>query len=141
MKISASHHINGLAAFLSTTTGFMTTIAALLAGIAVGGAIHFNDAYMLAFNLLLSVAAIVISSVILVANARSEAAIQVKLDHLIEFSKADNNVIGLEHKDVGEIEKARVAVEKNAIAALDEHIEEEVEDEVSEQLDERGVRR
>lgn len=139
MKISPSSTINSFASFLSTTTGFLITSIALVVGVAIGWLIHFNDAYMLAFNLLLSIAAIIISSAILVSGARSEAALQVKLDHLIEFSKASNKIIGLEHKEVSEIEAERKAVEQDAITKLDEHIEEEVEEEVSEQLDERGV--
>ncbi len=140
MKFSPSTSINNFASFLSTTTGFLMTSTALVVGVAIGWLIHFNDAYMLAFNLLLSIAAIIISSAILVSGARSEAALQVKLDHLIEFSRASNKIIGLEHKDVSEIEAAREAVEKEAVK-LDEHIEEEVEEEVTEQLDERGVGR
>ena len=58
-----------------------------------------------------------------------------KLDYLIEFSKASNKIIGLEHRDVEEIEAEREAVEAEA---LEEHIEREVEEEVSEQLNKRG---
>lgn len=140
MRLSPSASINAFAGFLSTATGFITTSLAVLAGVAIGWVIHFNDAYMLAFNLLLSIAAIVISSAILVSGARSEAALQVKLDHLIEFSKASNKIIGLEHKQVSEIEAEREAVEKDAIAQLDQRIEDQVEDEVAEQLSEHGVR-
>ena len=139
MKFSPSVPINAFSSFLSTTAGFLTTMTALVIGVAIGWLIHFNDVYMLAFNLLLSVAAIVISSAILVSGARSEAAIQVKLDHLIEFSKASNKIIGLEHKEAAEIEAERAAVEKDALEKLDERIEDEVEDEVAEQLTERRV--
>lgn len=139
MRFSPSAPINAFSSFLSTTAGFLTTMTALVMGVAIGWLIHFNDAYMLAFNLLLSVAAIVISSAILVSGARSEAAIQVKLDHLIEFSKASNKIIGLEHKEAAEIEAERAAVEKEALQTLDERIESEVEEEVDEQLTERGV--
>src|ERR1700759_1004764 len=141
MKISPSASINSFASFLSTTTGFLMTSIALIVGVAIGWLIHFNDAYMLAFNLLLSIAAIIRSSAILVSGARSEAALQVKLDHLIEFSKASNKIIGLEHKDVAEIEAARKAVETDALSDLEDHIEAEVEEEVAEQLDGGGVRR
>jgi low affinity Fe/Cu permease len=114
---------------------------AVLVGVTIGWMVHFSSDYMLVFNLLLSIAAIIISSVILVANARSEAAIQVKLDRLIEFSKASNAVIGLEHKDVAEIEAEREAVEKEAQERLDDRIEEEVEQEVAEQLGNRSPKR
>ena len=115
---------------LSTWQGFLGTFLILLLGIGIGAALQFNEGFMFGFNIFLSVAAIVISGVILVAGARSEAAIHVKLDHLIEFSKATNKAVGIEHKDVREIEKERKAVEEEARKEL----ENVVEDEVSEQL-------
>ena len=133
--------INRLADFLSTALGFATTFLALLIGIGIGVLVHFNNDFMLAFNLLLSVLAIVISGIILVSGARSEAALQVKLDRLIEASKASNAIVGLEHKAVAEIEEEREKAERDAAHELDAHIEEEVEEEVTEQLDERGVAR
>lgn len=115
---------------LSTWQGFAATFLVLLVGIAIGATLQFNEAFMFGFNIFLSVAAIVISGIILVAGARSEAAIHVKLDYLIEFSKATNKAVGIEHKDVREIEKERKAVEEHARKEL----ESVVEDEVSEQL-------
>jgi low affinity Fe/Cu permease len=132
-----SRFINNIADFLSTARGFLTTFALLLVGIAIGVMLQFNEGFMFGFNLLLSVAAIVISGVILVAGARSEAALHVKLDYLIESSKARNDAIGIEHKDVHEIEKERQRVEKEASKELDEMVEEEVRDEVAEQLGKR----
>lgn len=134
---SPSRIINSIADFLSTATGFMATFVALLVGIAVGALLQFNDGFMFGFNIFLSVAAIVISGVILVAGARSEAALHVKLDYLIEASKAPNKSVGIEHKEVSEIEAERAEIEKKALAA----IEEAVEDEVAEQLDARSLRR
>ncbi len=78
---------------------------------------------MFGFNIFLSVAAIVISGVILVAGARSEAALHVKLDYLIEHSKATNRVVGLEHQDAREIEEERRRVEKEAAEMVDEALE------------------
>lgn len=143
MRTSAqiSRLINGVASFLSTATGFALTFVALLIGIAIGAMVQFNDVFMFGFNIFLSVAAIVISGIILVSGARSEAALHVKLDYLIECSKATNKVVGLEHRDVGEIEKERRKVEEHARAALDDVIDEAVEEEVAEQLDERGIKR
>jgi low affinity Fe/Cu permease len=121
-----SRAINGLADFLSTSTGFLATSFALLAGIGIGALVQFNEGFMFGFNIFLSVAAIVIAGVILVAGARSEAALHVKLDYLIEYSKATNKVIGIEHRDADEIEKERKAVEQEAAEALGEMVEEEV---------------
>lgn len=131
-----SRIINRIADFLSTSTGFIATFVALLVGIAIGAALQFNESFMFGFNIFLSVAAIVISGVILVAGARSEAALHVKLDHLIEASKAPNKSVGIEHKQVSEIEAERKRVEKAALEA----IEDAVEDEVAEQLEARERR-
>jgi low affinity Fe/Cu permease len=126
--------INTIADFLSTARGFLATFAALLLGIAIGVLVQFNEGFMFGFNILLSVAAIVISGIILVAGARSEAALHVKLDYLIEYSKATNKVIGIEHKDNEEIEEARRAVEEEAASELEGIVEREVKEEVAEQL-------
>lgn len=141
MGSRASAIINSLADFLSTAVGFIATFVVLIIGVVIGALVQFDNAFMLAFNLFLSIAAVVIAGIILVSAARSEAAMQVKLDLLIEFSKASNKAIGLEHKDVAEIEAERARIEREAVAELDEQIEEEVEEEVTEQLDERGVGR
>jgi low affinity Fe/Cu permease len=129
--------INGLAAYLSTVNGFVATFVVLLLGIAIGAMLQFNDAFMFGFNIFLSIAAIVISGIILVSAARNEAAVHVKLDYLIESSKATNKAIGLEHKDVSEIEKERLRVETHAKRALEKIVEKEVEDKVAEQLGNR----
>ena len=111
-----SNHVSGfiylLAEFLSSWRGFLATFLVLLAGIGIGAALQFDENFMFAFNIFLSVAAIVISGVILVAGARSEAALHVKLDYLIEHSPATNKVVGLEHKDAREIEEERRRVER-----------------------------
>lgn len=135
-----SRPINRIAEFLSTAVGFLATFVALLIGIGIGALVQFSDSYMFIYNLVLSTLAIVISGVILVSGARSEAALQVKLDYLIEASKAPNKSIGLEHRDVAEIEEERKKVERAAAEDLDDAIEREVKEEVTEQLDERSRR-
>lgn len=115
-----SGFINLLAEFLSTWRGFLATFLVLIAGIAIGAALQFDENYMFAFNIFLSISAIVISGVILVAGARSEAALHVKLDYLIEHSKATNKVVGLEHKDAREIEEERQRVEREAAEMVEE---------------------
>jgi low affinity Fe/Cu permease len=129
--------INALAAFLSTAIGFVVVFLVLCVGIAIGWLLQFNEGFMFGFNIFLSVAAIVISGIILVSAARGEAAIQVKLDYLIEYSKATNKAVGLEHKDFAEIEEERKRVEKEAAKDLEEAIEDEVEEEVAEQMGKR----
>jgi low affinity Fe/Cu permease len=129
-----SRFINQIAEFLSTWQGFVSTFFVLILGIALGALVQFNESFMFAFNIFLSVAAIVIAGIILVAGARSEAALHVKLDYLIESSKAKNDAIGIEHKDVHEIEKERQRVEKEAAEELEDVVEKEVREEVAEQL-------
>ena len=125
-----SRILNAFAAFLSTSNGFIATFMVLMIGIGVGALLQFNETFMFGFNILLSVAAIVISGIILVSAARSEAAIHVKLDYLIEYSKATNRAVGLEHKEVQEIEAERARVEAEAFRALEEVVEDEVEEQL-----------
>jgi hypothetical protein len=56
--------------------------------VGIGAALRLGENFMFGFNIFLSVSAIVIGGVILVAGARSEAALHVKLDYLIEHSPA-----------------------------------------------------
>lgn len=127
MKQAPSGRISGLiyrfADFLADWRGFVATFMALLLGVGIGAAVQFNEGFMFAFNIFLSVAAIVISGVILVAGARSEAALHVKLDYLIEHSPATNKVVGLEHLDAREIEEERKRVEREAAEAVEDAIE------------------
>jgi low affinity Fe/Cu permease len=139
-RTGVAHYLNAIAGFLSTAVGFIATIVVLLIGIAIGMLISFNDFYMLGFNLFLSLLAIIFSGIILVSGARSEAALHVKLDYLIRYSRAKNSAIGLEHKEVEEIEAERKAIEKDASEHLDEAIEEAVEEEVAEQLGSRKAK-
>ena len=64
--------INAIADFLSTAQGFLWTFLALMVGVGIGAVLRFDESFMFGFNLLLSVAAIIISGVILVAGARSK---------------------------------------------------------------------
>jgi low affinity Fe/Cu permease len=125
-RYHVSRFIYLLAEFLSTWQGFAATFVVLLVGIGIGALLSFNETFMFGFNIFLSIAAIVIGGIILVAGARSEAALHVKLDYLIEFSKATNKAIGIEHKDFREIEKERKRVEKEAAAEIEDVVEEEV---------------
>lgn len=130
-----TRYINAVAAFLSTATGFIVTFLSLVVGVAIGAVLHFDQTFMFAFNIFLSVAAIVISGIILVSAARSEAAVQVKLDYLIEYSRASNRAVGIEHKDFHEIEAERQKVEAEVAGDLEDAIEQEV----TEQLDQRAA--
>lgn len=56
--------INAFASYLSTANGFIATSLVLVAGIAIGALTQFSDVFMLAFNLFLSMAAIVMAGII-----------------------------------------------------------------------------
>lgn len=133
-RVDPSHIINRVAGFLSTATGFIITFVSLIVGIGIGAALQFNNQFMFGFNIFLSAAAIIISGIILVSAARSEAALHVKLDRLIESSQASNKSIGLEHKDVQEMEKER---ERAEAEALEDAVEEEVSDQLADMRPEK----
>lgn len=67
--------IVGLAVWLSKPTGFLATCFTVAVGIGAGGLLSFNDHWALVFNLFLSIAAMLLAGVILVAGARDTAAI------------------------------------------------------------------
>jgi low affinity Fe/Cu permease len=63
----------------------------------------------------LSVAAIVITGVILIQGYRDTAAIHAKLDEIIiALRRAQNEIVGLEHEDPKEIRETIKAIERRA---------------------------
>lgn len=100
--------IIGLAVWLSKPTGFLATCFTVAIGIGAGAALSFNDHWALVFNLFLSIAAMLLAGVILVAGARDTAAIQLKLDSLIRaVDRADNMLIGIEERTLEELDLAK----------------------------------
>ena len=68
----------------------------------------------------LSVAAIIITGVVLIQGYRDTAAIHAKLDEIVVALKdTRNDVVGLEHADPAEIKAKVEAIEKRAHDALD----------------------
>lgn len=111
-------HIIGLATWLGKPLAFLAIVGMIAAGLALGVVASFNDHWALGFNLFLSIAALIISAIILVAGAKDTAAIQVKLDELIRaVDKADDKLIGIDQKSTEELELARVHVPDGAEAA------------------------
>jgi low affinity Fe/Cu permease len=96
--------INAFAAFLARPAGYLAIMATLFAGGALLVLFGLSNGAQLAFNLYLSILAIVIGCAILVAGDRDTKAIHAKLDELILLSNARNEAIGLEHREVEEIE-------------------------------------
>lgn len=97
--------IIALAVWLAKPVGFLATCFTVAAGIGAGFLLSFNDHWALVFNLFLSIAAMILAGVILVAGARDTAAVQVKLDELIRaMEHADNRLIGIEERAAEELE-------------------------------------
>jgi len=98
------------AEYLSTPPGFY----AVLAGMALCTALvpmGFTDVVTYA----LSVAAIIITGVVLIQGFRDTAAIHAKLDEIVlALRQTRNDVIGLEHADPREIAEKIRAIEKDA---------------------------
>ena len=105
--------LNQLVTFLQKPVGFFWTLGSMIAGFLVGLFLEFEP-WMAAFTLYLSILAIVITGLVLVAGARSETAIQCKLDELIRSHKeARDDIIGLERRSDAEIEAKRNELDLN----------------------------
>lgn len=106
--------IVGLVIWLSKPIGFLATCFTIALGLGAGTVLSFNDHWALVFNLFLSIAAMLLAGIILVAGARDTAAIQLKLDELIRaVEHADNRLVGIEEHSAEELElikrdKARI---------------------------------
>lgn len=104
-------NITRLATWLSKPTGFVATCFVVAAGLGAGIVLSFNDHWALVFNLFLSIAALLMAGIILVAGAKDTSAIQAKLDELIRAAdEADDRLIGIDRRSLEELKKVRVAV-------------------------------
>ena len=84
-----------------------------------GAVLSFNDRWALVFNLFLSIGAMLLAGIILVAGARDTAAIQIKLDELIRAAEhADDMLIGIEEQSAEEL--ALIRKDKSDLAGKTE---------------------
>lgn len=108
-------HLFRLAGFLSRPPGFYLLIAAMIASTAL---VPFGLTDIVTYGL--SVAAILITGVVLIQGYRDTAAIHAKLDEIVlSLNRARNNVVGLEHSDAKEIKRALKKIEREAKFADD----------------------
>lgn len=99
--------------FLSRPPGFYVMIVAMVVCTAL---VPFGLTNVITYAL--SVAAIVITGVVLIQGYRDTAAIHAKLDELIvSLNEARNDVVGLEHADPKEIRAKLDRLEKEAADA------------------------
>lgn len=105
-------HITTLATWLAKPMGFLATCFTVTAGLTAGYLLSFNDHWALVFNLFLSIGALLMAAIILVAGAKDTCAIQVKLDELIRaVDKADDRLIGIDQRSAEELEQVRTVVQ------------------------------
>lgn len=103
-------YISGLVARLGRPAGFLAICVAAAFGLGMGFVLAFDERWALVFNIFLSLAALLLASLILVAGARDTAAIQIKLDELVRaVDAADNELIGIERQARQQVEEARAA--------------------------------
>lgn len=114
MRARLERAVAWLATFLSTTTGFLVVFSTVMLGLLVMYLFGFNEIVSLAVNLYLSIAAIIISGVILLQNDKDVAAIHAKLDEVLIRLPGSNELVGLEHQLQEEIATKRAEVEKKA---------------------------
>ncbi|SIT56260.1 conserved hypothetical protein [Mesorhizobium prunaredense] len=102
-----------IADFLSRPRGFYVLLAAMIACTAM---VPFGLTNVITYAL--SVAAIVITGVVLIQGCRDTAAIHAKLDEIIvALKETRNNVVGLEHAEPEKIKAHLARLELEAAAA------------------------
>lgn len=104
------NHLFRLADFLSRPPGFYFVIVLMALCTAL---VPFGWTDVVTY--VLSIAAIIITGVVLIQGYRDTAAIHAKLDEIIvALRETQNDVIGLEHRDPEEIAEQRKRLENEA---------------------------
>jgi low affinity Fe/Cu permease len=113
---------NKVAYFAGKPATFVVCVALIVVWAVSGPIFGFSDTWQLIINT--STTIITFLMVFLIQNTqnRDGAAVQAKLDELIRVSKAENDLIGIEHLTESEVEEFRSRCEKMAKEA-DERLE------------------
>ena len=100
--------ITHLAKWLSKPVGFLATCLIIAVGLGLGAALSWDDRWAAVFNLFLSIAALLIAAIILVAGAKDTGSIHAKLDELLRaVAEADDRLIGIDQRSMEELEAVR----------------------------------
>ena len=106
-----------LAARLSgRPSAFALALAVVVAWAVTGPMFDFSDTWQLVINTGTTVVTFLMVFLIQNSQNRDSAAIQVKLDEIIQSSRAENRFIGIEHLTEEEIEELRRKCEQRAKA-------------------------
>lgn len=106
--------IYGLANQMARPLAFVALSGAAAVAALAGLVFPVGEVYFSVVNLSISVLTLAIGQAVLVAGARDEIALHLKLDRLIEASGASTDAIGIEHKDAEEVERARMETERRS---------------------------
>lgn len=98
---------NEVVAWAGSVTAVAVAVVAVMIWAALGPYFEWSDSHSLFINTITTIVTFWLAFLILHAQNKSEAAIQVKLDALIKVSQASNDLIRLEQREEEEIRRAR----------------------------------
>ena len=108
--------------FCGRPTTFALAVGVIAVWIVTGPIFGFSDTWQLVINTGTTIITFLMVFLIQNTQNRDGAAVQAKLDELIRVSKAENDLIGIEHLTESEVEEFRSRCEKMAKEA-DERLE------------------
>lgn len=100
--------LHKVVSFLEKPISFLLVILSCFAGLSALVIYQFDNTILNGFNLYISIFTWSIASLVLIAGARSQAALHLKLDELIRSSNARNDYIALDQKSDEEIDQKRI---------------------------------
>ena len=97
---------------------FILAIVTIIVWAITGPFFHFSDTWQLVINTGTTIVTFLMVFLIQNSQNRDAAAIQIKLDELIQVSNAHNSIVGVEHLTDDEIDEIRIKCEERAKAEL-----------------------